>query len=94
MVLEAEVVELPSGAKLRARTSDISRSGCYVDTINPLPQGSKVRVRFTHHEEVVQATGKVVYTSYGLGMGICFTEVSSSEQAKLDAWLAQTNQEF
>jgi hypothetical protein len=35
----AEVVELPRGARLHARTSDISRSGCYIDTLNPIPQG-------------------------------------------------------
>jgi PilZ domain len=45
MVLAAEVVELPSGAKLTARTADISRTGCHIDTLNPIPQGSEVRVR-------------------------------------------------
>jgi len=36
----AEVVELPRGAKLNARTADISRTGCYIDTLNyPVPQG-------------------------------------------------------
>jgi hypothetical protein len=47
MVLAAEVVELPSGAKLTARTADISRTGCHIDTLNPIPQGSEVRVRIT-----------------------------------------------
>jgi hypothetical protein len=41
MVLAAEVVELPSGAKLSARRSDISRTGCYIDTLNP--SGSRIR---------------------------------------------------
>jgi hypothetical protein len=50
MVLAAEVVELPRGAKLSARTSDISRTGCYVDTLNPIQQGSRVRIRFTHYQ--------------------------------------------
>ena len=51
MVLAAEVLELPRGAKLSARTSDISRTSCYVDTLNPIQQGSRVRIRFTHHQE-------------------------------------------
>jgi hypothetical protein len=93
-VLAAEVVELPRGAKLQARTSDLSRTGCYIDTLNPIPQGSTVRLRMTHHEEVFEALGKVVYVSYGLGMGICFTEVPGPELAKLERWLESTNEEF
>ena len=37
MVLAAEVIELPRGAKLFVRTADISRTGCYIDTLNPIP---------------------------------------------------------
>jgi len=76
------------------RTSDISRSGCYVDTLNPVPQGSQIRLRITHNNEVFEALGKVVYVSYGLGMGVTFTEVSSEQQARLDLWLADTQHEF
>lgn len=94
LVLAAEVVELPRGAKLSARTSDISRSGCYFDTLNPIPQGSQIRLRITHHNEVFEAIGKVVYVSYGLGMGVAFTEVSPEQQARLDHWLTNPHSEF
>src|SRR5208282_1706003 len=87
MVLAAEVVELPRGARLSARTSDISRTGCYIDTLNPVPQGSQIRLRITHHNEVFEALGRVVYVSYGLGMGVIFTEVPPEQQARLDHWL-------
>jgi hypothetical protein len=87
MVLAAEVVELPRGAKLNARTSDISQTGCYIDTLNPTPKDSKVRLRFTHHDEVFEAVGRVVYVSPGLGMGICFETVVPEEQQKLTRWL-------
>lgn len=94
MVLAADVVELPRGARLSARTSDISRTGCYIDTLNPVPQGSKVRLRITHNDENFEAIGRVVYVSYGLGMGVAFVEVSAEQQALLDRWLAESNQEF
>jgi len=94
MVLAAEVVELPRGAKLSARTSDISRTGCYVDTLNPVPQGSEVRVRLTHHEDTFVALGRVVYVSYGLGMGIAFVKVEDEELARLDRWFSETDREF
>ncbi|HXY00921.1 MAG TPA: PilZ domain-containing protein [Candidatus Limnocylindrales bacterium] len=94
MVLAADVVELPRGARLSARTSDISRTGCYVDTLNPVPQGSKVRLRITHHDEVFEAIGRVVYVSYGLGMGVAFENVTPEEQAKLDRWIEDPDREF
>jgi hypothetical protein len=54
LATEVEVVELPPGATVFARTSDVSRTGCHVDTLNPLPNGSKVRRRVTHHDEVFE----------------------------------------
>ena len=91
MVLTAEVVELPRGAKLSARTADISRTGCYIDTLNPIPQGSEIRLRITHGAEIFEALGRVVYVSYGLGMGISFVSVEEEQLAKLDRWFSETD---
>ena len=94
MVLAVDVVDLPRGAKQSARISDISRTGCYVDTFNPIARGSRVRIRFTHHQEDFEAIGSVVYVSQGLGMGIQFTEVSQEKQVRLDQWLEEPPKEF
>jgi hypothetical protein len=94
MVLAADIVELPRGARLHARTADISRTGCYVDTLNPIPQGSKVRVRITHHQEIFEALGAVVYSSPLLGMGIAFSEVSLEQMGRLQGWLEEPCNEF
>ncbi len=94
LVLAADVVELPRGARLSARTADISRTGCYIDTLNPLPQGSRVRLRMTHHDEIFEAIGRIVYVSPNLGMGVMFVEVSAEQQARLDRWLAEKDREF
>jgi hypothetical protein len=87
MALAAEVVELPRGARLIARTSDISRTGCYLDTLNPIAGDSQVQLRIRHHEEVFEALGRVVYLSPGLGMGIVFETVAPEQQAMLQRWL-------
>ena len=88
MVLAAEVVELPRGARLNARSADISLTGCYIDTLNPIPAGSKVRVRLTHGSEILDVLAKVVYVSLGLGMGVQFEDPVPPEQlAILDRWL-------
>ncbi|MGB7726820.1 MAG: PilZ domain-containing protein [Candidatus Acidiferrum sp.] len=94
MVLAADVIELSRGARLSAQTSDISRTGCYIDTLNPVAQGSQVRLRITHHLEIFEAIVKVVYVSHGLGMGVTFTEVAPGQQEKLERWLEDGGQEF
>jgi Ribonuclease G/E len=94
LVLAAEVVELPRGAKLAARTSDISRTGCYIDTLNPVAKGSQVRLRITHHDQVFEAIGRVVYVSPGLGMGIAFESIAADQQARLENWLNSPDAEF
>ena len=94
MVLAAEVVERPRGAKLRARTSDISRTGCYIDTLNPIRHGSEVRLRITHADKAFVTLGRVVYVSYGLGMGIAFVNVEAEQLARLDRWFSEPYREF
>jgi Ribonuclease G/E len=94
MVLATEVLELPRGTKLNARTADISRTGCYVDTMNPIPPGSEVQLRFTHGTETFVAKGRVVYVSYGLGMGIAFVSVEDQHLARLDRWFSEPDREF
>jgi PilZ domain len=94
MVLAVEVIELPRGARLTARTSDISRTGCYIDTLNPIHQGTRVRVRLAHHDQVFETLGSVVYSSPLLGMGITFSEVALEESRKLEAWLSETDNEY
>ena len=94
MILAAEVVELPRGAKLNARTADISRTGCYIDTLNPIPQGSEVRLQITHGTETFVTLGRVVYVSYGLGMGIVFINAEGEQLATLDRWFSEPNREI
>jgi hypothetical protein len=84
MVLSAEVVELPQRAKLAARTADM----------NPLPKDSQVRIRLTHHDEIFEALGRIVYVSPGLGMGIIFVTVETEQRARLERWLAESGAEF
>jgi len=89
LILAVEVTEVDSGARLSARTSDVSRTGCYVDTLNPGPSGTVVRVKFNHNGEQLDLLARIVYVSPRLGMGVRFDESISPEQlAILDRWLA------
>src|SRR5262249_166074 len=63
-------------------------TGCYVDTLNPVPSGTQVRIRLTRAREVFTTTAKVVYASPGLGMGIHFEDTLPAQLDILDRWLA------
>jgi len=94
MVFAAEVVELPRGAKFHTRTPDISRDGCHIDALNPIPTGSEIRLRITHHHEIFEAMGRVVYVSPGLGMGVALAAMAAEQRSLLDRWLTGTGAEF
>lgn len=88
LVLIAEVTDQLSSAKFTARTSDVSRSGCYVDMLNPLPRGTLMQIRLRNEKEIFECGAVVVYVSPGLGMGVQFKEPPSAQQELLDRWLA------
>ena len=88
LILSAEVLVIASGARLAARTSDLSRTGCYIDTLNPIPPGSKIHVRLEHETEAFESDGRVIYISPGLGMGVAFTSNAPAQLAILDRWLS------
>ncbi len=44
-IAEAVVTEISSDTKLIAKTGDLSIGGCFLDMLNPTPQGTQVRVR-------------------------------------------------
>jgi hypothetical protein len=51
LVASAEVTELRSGALLSARTSELGLGGCYVDALNPFPEGTLVGLQILRLSE-------------------------------------------
>jgi len=90
LILAVEVAEVPAGFPLHARTSDVSRTGCYIDTLNPIPMGTVVRARLTRGTEVFESLARVMYVSPGLGMGLRFEDSAPNQLSILDRWLADT----
>ncbi len=93
LILSAEVTEIANRTKVTARTSDVSRTGCYIDTLYPAPKGSQLRLCLLRGQETFETEARVVYASRGLGMGLSFHEYATEKQlVALDRWLgAATN---
>ncbi len=90
IIAVAEITEVATGTKLSARTSDVSRAGCYVDTLNPMQSKTVVSVRIQYHGEELDLPGRIVYVSPGLGMGIRFDDDLPARQLLvLDRWIAR-----
>ena len=93
LILVATIKEHGTDVKLAARTSDVSRAGCYVDTLTPIPKGKSVHLILTADNEAFETTGKVIYTSPGLGMGIQFDQpIDPRQLAILDRWLEKATE--
>jgi hypothetical protein len=88
-VASAEVTDLHSGARLSARTSELGLGGCYVDALNPFPEGTLVGLRILRDQGVFETHAKVVYCHSGFGMGLAFTELKPDQRSLLETWLAE-----
>src|SRR5258708_16915806 len=44
-IAPVEMVEMCTGSRIQARTSDLGAQGCYLDTLNPVPCGAAWRVQ-------------------------------------------------
>jgi len=86
-IASAEVFEEKVGTRLAARISDLSATGCYADTINPLVGGTAVRLKIYTETHVFEAPATVVYSVPHLGMGLQFGEVLPNAQDVLQNWL-------
>jgi hypothetical protein len=86
-IAQVEVTEVASATCLKARTGDLSLSGCYLDMLNPSPVGTEVRVSIFHGGENLVVQGTVTYVLQNMGMGVAFKNVAPREVAILKRWL-------
>jgi hypothetical protein len=90
LTLVAIVTETATANVLNARSSDVSRSGCYIDTLQPLATGTNVKILLRSGDEIFEAPARVVYMCPGLGMGVNWgLSLPDNTQAILDRWLAK-----
>lgn len=86
---EARVIDIGSRAEFKVRISDLSISGCYLDFLNPIPNGSEIIVKISRDNGVFETPAMVVYVHPGMGMGIRFTDTKPTQQAILTRWIAE-----
>jgi len=75
--------EQGGGAAMKTRTADVNGSGCYVETMMPLPIGKIVTITFWLGSEQISTPATVRTCDGGVGMGIEFTGLDQATQGRL-----------
>jgi hypothetical protein len=87
-VADTEIIEIASNTRLGGRSSDLSMGGCFLDMLNPSPEGTEIRVTVHHASASFTALGRVVFVFPNVGMGVVFTNVEENQLAILRKWFA------
>jgi hypothetical protein len=74
-------------APLRINATDVSGNGCYVESMQPLPLGTVLRVDFWIDSEHVKITAVVRTCDPGVGNGIEFTGMPADTKERMQAYL-------
>jgi len=83
-----ELSDPVSGQRLRARSTDVSVGGCYIETILPLAVGTRLEIEMWIDPSKVSAMAIVRTCDPGVGMGIEFIGVSQEKERQLEDLLA------
>lgn len=89
LIADAEVTELDTGARMRARISELSLKGCYIDTMNPHPIGTLILLRLVRDKGVFETPAMVIYDQPGFGMGVAFTSTPAEQKKIVEGWIAE-----
>ena len=84
-----EATDIRGNTRITGRISDISGSGCYMDTISPFIAATAVTLTITRGNESFKTQAKVVYSQSGMGMGLLFTTAEAEELRMLGMWLGE-----
>jgi hypothetical protein len=89
---DAEVT-LRDGTGVRAQLAELSSRGCYIDTLEPIPIRTKLRLRICDGMSTCELHGRVLYMHSGggfgiFGMGVLFEEMGDEQHSTISAWLS------
>jgi cytoskeletal protein CcmA (bactofilin family) len=90
-VASVEMMDTQTRTILRARTSDLSMSGCYIDTLNPFPVGAILDLRIQKATESLIARVSVRTQHLGSGMGVAFTGLLTERCSTVRNWLFESD---
>jgi hypothetical protein len=82
----AEVTLEGVADRLRARVTELSFRGCYLETTAALKQKQRLQVKITHSNETFEAPAEVIYVRPG-GAGVTFGIIEPRFRNVLQDWI-------
>lgn len=79
----------PGGSPIRGATADLSLSGCYIETLFPIPIGTNLDMQLSI-ETIVLIAATVVTCDPQVGNGIRFISMLPEDREALEAFLQAT----
>lgn len=79
-----ELRQQESGPPAWGNLSDISLTGCYVETVSTLPVGSMVMFHLKTHNLEIRGRAVVKTSHHAVGMGIAFLHLGQEDQQNLE----------
>jgi len=89
-----EAVELRSQTRIQGRTTDLSRGGCFIDTLTTFQPGSIVKMRLVKEKRSFETRAKVIYSLADMGMGVKFTDADPEQLWILEKWVEELGGEL
>ena len=86
-ICPAELMDLEGNTQISARTADLSLHGCYIDTLNPFPRDTRVRLRLAKNDQQLELQARVTACHMGSGMGLMFEQLTAQQNFILLGWL-------
>jgi hypothetical protein len=78
-----------AASAIAARISDLSTTGAFLDSMNPLPVGTRLVLRFVAGTREVRAAAEVVHSMPSFGMGVRFLDLSGEGRAAIEALISE-----
>ncbi len=72
-------------SSVAARISDLSATGAFLDSMNPLPAGTRLVLRFMAGPREVRVAAEVMHSMPSFGMGVRFLDLSAEGAAAIEA---------
>lgn len=91
MVLVITLHHQWSTTPMRVTATDISASGCYIETISPFPIGTSLMVDLCFAGETIAIRTFVRSCDPGVGMGLEFIGLKPEDQLRFQAYLKAMN---
>jgi len=88
LVAIAELTDAGDAKMLSAKVTEVSRTGCYVDSPKTFPVGTSLKVIISRDQRTFVAKADVIHVQEQMGMGIAFVDPPQDQLKILDSWLA------